>query len=260
MSLWRFLLSKFTGNGNRLFFASQNVIVLGKKASVERVLGLLQQMMVKRDYLGFISPEDEDKSSPQMLGSLDKATEIISMLHPDEVIFCAGDIPSFEIIRQISHLDKNVEFKIASNSSAAIIGSHSKDDAGELFTLDIGFKIQTPYLKRLKIFTDIHVSLVLIPLIPILVFFQKKPLRFIKNIFNVLFQKKSWVSYCTEYGVSDSLPAILPGVLSPLDNLTVRTQSHDKAFIKRMNYVYARDYSPVTDLRIILNSLNRLDS
>lgn len=259
LSFVRWILTRLSGNKENLFFSNKKLVIIGSAEEANRVQSLLQQLIVKRDYLGFISPNEEDKAHVQSLGDFNRMNEILEMFPTDEIIFCAKDLPSFEIVQQISLLNKNIEFKIASDQSAAIIGSNSKDESGDLLTFDIGFKIYQPYLKRLKVFVDLHFSLFFLLICPILVFFQKNKFRFFQNIFEVFLLKKSWVSYCTIEKLSSTLPPILPGVLNPLDNLTTAPSHPDAALIRRLNYIYARDYSPITDFQIVFNSLNKLD-
>jgi len=77
----------------------------------------------------------------------------------------------------------------------------------------------------------------------------KNKTNFVKNIFSVLFARKSWVGYApvsqthveTQNFASLPAPVIRNGVLSPIDALKIKTLND--ATIRRLNFLYAKDYT-----------------
>jgi GT2 family glycosyltransferase len=258
LSLARYLYALWGGHQKRLFFEEKKLIIVGSTAESKRVLALLKGISAKREYIGFVGTLPEDAAHPECLGVRENLREILAFTHAEEVIFCAKDVSSSDIIRQLSSIGEDVDFKIAAEEGSAIIGSSSKDDAGELLTYDIGFKISKPYLKRLKRFTDIIVALSLIPFSPLLLLVQKNRIGLLLNIFRVISGSKSWVSYCELDCSGQMLPPLRKGVLCPLDNLAASKEQIPVAFAQRLNYLYAKEYSPLTDLQIIFNGLANL--
>lgn len=155
------------------------------------------------------------------------------------------------IIGSMSHMGGSVEYKIASENSVAIIGSNSKDTSGDLYTFDIGFNLNKPLYRRLKRLTDILVSLVAIVTYPVLVFFVKRDVPFYSNCFTVLFNKKTWIGY-EERLVNDvhlQLPPLRPSVIS------ISNKVQSASLKEKLHVLYARDYTPLSDLSVLLKSI-----
>lgn len=258
MSLLRLLLAWRRGTVKQLFYSLQNLVIAGSYEESKRIIELLNDISVKRNYLGFVSPNHQDAGNSMCLGTFDKINDIIHIVKADEIIFCAKDISSLEIISQIASINKEINFKIAVAESDAIIGSHSKDTSGELLTYDVGFKINKSYLRRLKRFVDVGVAALALVLFPLLIWFQKNKSGLLKNIVAVLIDRKTWVSYSDKGSTNAKVPSLPKGVLSPLDNLYVNQENLTTGFVNRQNYLYAKDYSVLTDLQTIFNSVNKL--
>lgn len=255
----RYMLAAFKGRTRGLFFEERKTVIVGTAEQAQRVSSLLKEIAAKREYLGFISPNAKDAVHDLCLGHLHHLKEIMPFLQADEIIFCSGDIPAYTIISELSQLGREVDFKIASEESPAIIGSHSRNDTGELLTYDIGFKITKNYLKRLKRVTDILTSMAMIAIIPLTLLLQHNRIGFIKNLIKVLSGRKTWVSYCKkDDAVPEFLPPVIDGVLCPLDNIAGDAKKLSPKISARLNYQYARDYSPLTDLQIMFNGFRNL--
>src|SRR5205085_11368253 len=136
----------------------------------------------------------------------------------DEIIFCARDIASNQIITFMSGItSREVEYKIAPPESMFIIGSNSMDNAGELYVIDIN-SISRWMNKRNKRLVDFILTILFLLIGPLLILFQKNPGGYFSNIFNVISGKYSFVGYKTGENISITLlPKIRPGILNPLD-------------------------------------------
>jgi len=262
MSLLRYLVALVKGKTRHLFYSERKLLIVGSAPEAQRVTDLLKDISVRREYIGFISPVEKDVADSRCLGTLEHIDEILEIADTDEIIFCARDVSSFEIISQITSIRKDIDFKIATEESTAIIGSNSKDTAGELLTYDIGFRINKAYLIRLKRFMDIVMSVIFLLLSPLLFLIQKNKVNFFPNIFRVLVGEKTWVSYCKKFDQEEQLklPLLKEGVLCPLDNLSVNKDEVGHTLVNRLNYLYAKDYSLFTDLQTIFNALGKLGS
>jgi lipopolysaccharide/colanic/teichoic acid biosynthesis glycosyltransferase len=151
------------------------------------------------------------------------------------------------------HLE--VDYKIAPEDSLSIIGSNSIHTRGDLYTVNINAvdKIANRRNKRLL---DILLSVSLIPLSPVAIFLQKKPVGFFKNLLQVLFGMKSWVGYCPIDSKEVHLPKIRKGVLNPVNAMKTKVVDDETAI--DLNILYARDYSIWKDLNIILYAFRDL--
>jgi lipopolysaccharide/colanic/teichoic acid biosynthesis glycosyltransferase len=86
---------------------------------------------------------------------------------------------------------------------------------------------------------------------------SQKPGCYIRNIFYVLFGRKTLVGYrITENSTDHKLPKIKPGILNPTDILTHKNIPSET--IDRLNLLYARDYKIINDLNIIFKGFRNL--
>jgi GT2 family glycosyltransferase/lipopolysaccharide/colanic/teichoic acid biosynthesis glycosyltransferase len=241
---------------------SKRFLIAGNYEESKRVADLLEKTNITPAFVMFLSVDDDCDKYPQYFtGNLSQLEESIMIYKLDEIIFCAKDLSAHKIIELMSRLvQTNVDFKIAPPESLFLVGSNSIDSAGDLYVIDIN-SIAKPENKRNKRLFDIVLSLLMLPLIPILTFVVHQKKAFIKNIFYVLFGLKSWVGYHqlqnNEAPVLRPLPVIKKGVLSPIDALMLKP-AHDN--IQKLNLLYSKDYTVWQDLKIVMNALKKLGS
>jgi hypothetical protein len=227
------------------------ILIIGKEEECKRVHSLLDKTNVKIEAVHYLTPEQTTTTNGTILNAW---SEKMMIYHINEVIFCAKDLSSQLIMDAMSSIPHpELEFKIAPPESWAVIGSNSIHTSGELYVIDVEAINTTPNIRSKRIL-DFSCSLLLFILSPLFIWFQKKPLGYFANIFNVLFGKKSWVGYAypTDGKLSQRLPAIKKGILSPL-TLNDLSLSATIDTIHNVNTLYARDYRVLTDLRIIWN-------
>jgi len=240
----------------------KKLLILGEEDEASRVLSLLKMSETTHNFIGYLRPrENNNVSKPEfekfLLGTTEKFREVIEVYGIDEIIFCARDIASNQIITFMSEItSREVEYKIAPPESMFIIGSNSMDNAGELYIIDIN-SISRWMNKRNKRLVDIILAIFFLLLCPILIFFQKNPAGYLRNIINVLSGKYSFVGYKTGENIFITmLPKIRPGILNPLD--AQFTQQLDGQTINRLNSLYAKDYQIYSDLNIIWKGIRNL--
>ena len=229
-----------------------NLIIVGHKEESDRVRYLLHQVQVRKNIIGVVAPfETEDLGT--YLSTLSRLDEVVYLYKADEIIFCSRDISSQEIMRWMTRLGPQLEYKIVPDESMSIIGSSSKNAQGEVYTFDIQFNIATPMARRNKRLLDIALSLAFLLASPVLIWFLEKKKGLWGNCLRVLSGKWSWVGYApAEEGMS-TLPALKKGVLSPISGL--RYPIHDGPTIQRLNFFYAKDYRPFDDLDVVWRGL-----
>jgi O-antigen biosynthesis protein len=234
---------------------SKKIAIAGHPAEASRVRDILQQTRIKSEFAGFISIDETDRGE-QYIGSLNQLNEIVRINRIDEIIFCAENISSAEIIRAMLELTSlDIDFKIAPPESISIIGSNSIHTAGDLYVVHIN-AISKPANRRKKQLFDFLTALVILTFSPVLVWLFSKKGMFLKNSGQVLIGKKSWVSYVEPAENRNELPAIKPGILSPADMFDNATS--DTAKNNRLNVLYARNYSVLTDAEILLKGWKNL--
>jgi GT2 family glycosyltransferase len=241
------------GENSRFWHNEEKYIVVGNESAVLKINDFFDKIGIKRNFIGFVF--SENCKSDKYLGKNSQMAEIVRIHQPDEVIFASGEIEYQEIIQMMSQLNGKVKFKIAPEGMDSIIGSHSKNTAGDFYTLEIGFNLAQPNHRRKKRILDIGCFLVFFVLSPFLFLFQKNKSFFYKNIFQVLFGNKTWVGY--QSPVSGNLPKIKPGVIAVQYNLNeVNTQ--ESYWVENLNLTYAKEYSILNDVIFLFSNLNRL--
>jgi len=229
------------------------IAVIGDEEEFVRVSDLLKQTSARPQFIGFVSNDANGSKNQNYIGNFSQIDEVIEVHKINEVIFCAKNISSQNIInKMLSLVAKEIEFKIAPPESLSIIGSNSIDTAGELYVIDLN-NIAKPENKRKKRLLDISISGALLLLFPFAMIFQKKPFHFIANTVKVLFGANTWVGYGN--AIRKDLPAIKPSVLTPADEFETPTTG-EKFNLLLLNY--SKEYKPDNDLRIIFKAFRKL--
>ncbi|WMJ73130.1 glycosyltransferase [Cytophagaceae bacterium ABcell3] len=239
----------------RIGETGKNILLIGSETESIRIIERIKETRPAWNITGFISPGPEDVKNDLCLGTVQQIEEIIDIHKINEILFCSKDLPAHQIIELMSGIDvRNLQFKIIPGESNYIIGSSSRDTQGDFFTLNLELNISSKVNLRKKRFLDLGISCVLLVFSPIIMWFFNKPLKFIGNIFSVFSGKYSWVGY---EGTGDrTLPTIKKGIISPASVLP--PHKRDLNTIGNVNFDYARNYNPLTDLLLIIKSFWKL--
>jgi GT2 family glycosyltransferase len=231
----------------------KRIAIVGNPQEVSRVLSILEQAGVNLVFVGQISPTDQTTHKEQ-IASLDQLTEFVRINSIDEIIFCSGDISSQEIIKtMLSLVPLGIDYKIAPPDSLSVIGSNSIDTSGDLYTVEIS-AITKPSNKRSKRFFDIGVALFVILISPLLFPLIKRFGFVFTKAFGVLVGRYTWVGYINSLeGNLEGLPKIRKGVYPPLQGK--RRDNLDVNLMERINILYAKNYSVLTDLTVVWSNL-----
>jgi len=234
------------------------IIIAGSEEESKRALGLMTEAGINHRFLGFVTNQNHASKKENILGTVDELDDIKSLYQPDEIIFCSKDIPHQQIISWITKLGTDLNYKIIPENSMSIIGSNSKNTAGDLYAIDINLNIASAMSQRNKRGFDVLIALALLMLFPFFMFIVKHPLGLLQNIFRVLFGLKSWVGYekSTAFSGNVVLPKIKPGVLTPTDAHPDKT--FNESTISRLNLLYAKDYEVMNDWEIIWKGIKKL--
>lgn len=243
---------------------TKRLLIAGSEQESRRILSLLNIAGARINFIGYVDSEKAsslngkpmEEFQQYHLGNTERIADIAEVYRADEIIFCADDISSQRIISSMSQITgREIEFKIAPPESMFIIGSHSVENPGELYVVDVN-AISKPVNKRNKRLADMVVSAFLLGASPVLIFFQKNPSGFYGNIFRVLGGKMSWVGFRHNVKEKNSLPAIRKGVLTSSD--AVKTKNIEFKNSEKLDMLYAKDYQVYNDLRIILSGWREL--
>jgi len=233
---------------------TRNLIIIGKKTEAARALELLKKADINQNFIGIVAPEPANDKG--YLSHLSNLKEVVQIYQVNEIIFCSKDVSAQAIMHWMTQLGNKMEYKIVPKETMSIIGSNSKNTPGELYTVDIRYKIADTVQQRSKRLVDIITALVLWVAYPIVFLFVHHKFAFLKNVFKVLMGQKTWVGYYKTDEQTNDLPKIRNGILSPLAGFD--SEKLDSATIQRLNFFYARDYDWTRDLELIWKGVREL--
>lgn len=235
---------------------AKRIAIVGHSTEATRVKKLLEDSQIQSEVTGFIALDSTDRGQ-NYIGQIEQLFDIIKINRINEIIFCAGNISSAQIIRAMLDLTQlDVEYKIAPPESISIIGSNSIHTAGDLYVVNINAISKVANQRKKRLF-DFAVAISCLILSPVLVwFFNRKPL-FFNNIFSVLAGKKSWIGYAPNQKSTNNLPVLKPGILHPGDLFPELSLDEEK--MMRLNMLYAKDYSISTDTEILFKGWRNLE-
>ncbi len=245
----RIYLSIALKNKFRLAFrVKKRFAIVGSVEERHRVADILKQTQEKIDGIEYISTLEDDELNTA--GSISQLDQIIYLHKIDEIIFCAKDITAKNIIKWMSKpTTRIVDYKIAQPDGYYLIGSNSIDSAADLYKMNINTITSNKNLRNKRLF-DILAGIILLILSPFLIWFVNNKIKFVKNIFNVLFNRKTIVGYHIDNDdKSYGLPRIKPGVLKVTDSFP-KDLDFDR---DKINLIYARDYNVFKDFKILLD-------
>ncbi len=255
--LYRLIFHWLKFNGFRLDIKkTKKIAIAGHSSEALRVKKLLEHTPVRSEIVGFVAIDKND-SGENYIGHLAQLKEIIRINRIDEVIFCAENISSGEIIKSMLDLTQfNIDYKIAPPESISIIGSNSIHTAGDLYVLNLNAISKASNRRKKRIF-DFTFSLAYLILSPFLIWFFKQKVSLVTNIFQILTGKKTWVGYISNQENDEILPKIKSSVLNPADMFSEIELDPEKK--TQLNVLYAKDYSVLNDVEIIFKGWKNLD-
>lgn len=238
----------------------RKVAIVGYEQESKRVNELLNQQQINYNLIGNINPSNDIPSSNNVLGTLDQLKDITEIYHINEVIYCAKDTSTQQIISSMAQTGSGVAYKIIPEESLNLLGSNSKNQAGDLITFDINLQIDTIPARRNKRLIDLLLGGLLLVSLPVNILFIKNRAKYLSNLVNVVIGKFTWVGYSsTDPSNLDAdfpLPHLKPGVLSPVDDISEYPK--DANTISRLDLLYAKDYSMWQDVNIIFRNISKL--
>ncbi|WP_297095211.1 glycosyltransferase [uncultured Draconibacterium sp.] len=247
-----FKISDFRLNSQR----TRKIAIVGHSKEARRVQQILEETRIRSQMAGFIALDSSDKGQNYM-GELSQLEEIIRINRIDEIVFCAENISSADIIKAMLDLSRlDIDYKIAPPESASIIGSNSIHTAGDLYVVNLN-AISKSGNKRKKRFLDLVSATLILILSPVLIWFTGNKGNFIKNIFKVIVGKKSWIGYIPNAAEESKLPTLKEGILHPGDRFPGLELDKEKSV--QLNRLYAKDYNLLSDVELLLKGWKHLD-
>jgi len=253
--LLRLLRSLLISNGfiqNVHESADPQVLIVGSVEEYEQALSLLSTTDRAEKILGRVAVIKGDASGT---GSWHTIGKLFPSVPAKEIIFCIGELSLKEIISVLPQVPNHVRIKYHVSASRSIVGSDSKNVAGESLGKHNAYKISSPNNRRLKRLIDVFTSLLFLITFPLHFILHKKPLKFFQNCFKVLSGKNTWVGYT----VSDHhLPALRPSVIGSNGLPHSVSQPLPAESLHKIDVWYITNYEPYKDLKMIFQHYEEL--
>lgn len=222
-----------------------NTLIVGSITEYENCISLIKDAATEQNVIGRASVDPDDNTG---IAKWPAIKEINLSFSLNEIIFCQGVLSFKDIVDFLPRIEKKTRVMIHASGSGSIVGSRSGSSAGEFVSTERGFLLSNPYRRRLKRLQDVFIALLALLTFPLQFFAVKKPLRFFANCFNVILGKRTWVGYCKP---TPDLPRLRTGILAGNGIPVSLTQSLPQESVNMIDYWYARDYEPATDLKLI---------
>jgi GT2 family glycosyltransferase len=231
-----------------------SILIVSSPENYPLTLQLVKDAGLHQRILGRVAVSEKDESAISHYSNLN---QLSSSLPFREIIFCEGELSFAKIIQIMQGIPPGIHIKVHAAGSSSIVGSDSKDSSGEAVSTENGFKLSNPYFKRLKRLIDISFSLFSLLTFPVHFFTVKKPFSFFANCLAVLFANKTWVGYAT---AEKKLPVLRKGIIACNGTTYGEHKQLPSESLQMIDYWYARDYEPVSDLKLIGRMYRNLGS
>ncbi|MCC6936719.1 MAG: glycosyltransferase [Flavobacteriales bacterium] len=227
----------------------KRVLSIGSSEENKHALALLWQT-----HFGLGRQKQMSTTDAGSAGAVELIRKKIRKHDIDEVVFCAKDLAWGRIIELIEQLrNTEVMFKIAQPGREFIIGPNSIESIQDLDIMEL-HSVNSAAGRRTKRLMDVTTASVLLLAIPITVWFVNGRSGFIRNAWDVLRGRKSWVGYHQGPERALKLPGIKPGIIDPLLSM----ENVRDAWAVRANAAYAKDYSAWNDVVLLVKGFRSL--
>ncbi|MEO8591423.1 MAG: hypothetical protein ABI432_18730, partial [Flavobacteriales bacterium] len=227
----------------------QRILAIGGAEEAKHALALLWQT-----HFGLGRQEHMDAGEANAADAVQQVRRKIRRHGIDEVVFCAKDLEWGRIIELMEELRRSgAMFKIAQPAREFIIGPSSIESISDLHIME-QHAVHSSAGRRTKRIIDVFVALLLLLTAPLSIWFIDAKAGSIRNWWQVLLGRKSWVGYHRGNEGALKLPAIKRGILDPL----LENGPVSDLVVSRVNITYAKDYRAWDDLRLVIRGFRSL--
>ncbi|MEM9547120.1 MAG: glycosyltransferase [Bacteroidota bacterium] len=242
-------ITAFVFRQNKTSEKTKNMLIVATKEVAEEIKESLVKAEVKSNVLGIVNPEENANKDLDYLNDISQLAPLSKVLKADEIIFSSENMKMKDIMKQMMVLDTKLSFKIAGDDSLSIIGSSSKNTAGELYNVNIKYNLDDGYYKHVKRIFDFSMSMLILIFSPVLLVINGFDIAgLFRNILQTLVGVKTWIGYAGGIEDFQNLPELKDSV--------IQLPSHEETHLE--NLYYARDYTLWTDLDLLAKNLNKL--
>ncbi len=254
---WRALLHSLN---KRLFNIDNNsaarTLIVGNEQSFEDANRFLKQHGISPSFSAGIYNQQQKHYPIGFLGNYKQLREAVKDFSINDVIFDTRAIKNSRMIELMGDLrNSNVQFKMMIGTPFFLLGSQEAIGAEDTLSMGELRDLNPQSIKRFKRTSDILISLIMIPLLPILLLLVDEKMGLIVNLKNVLTGSFSWVGYDPR-GLHRALPKMKPSITFSLMNVILPNNTFNQ--IVKENVRYLHRYNPINDFTIMLKHIHSL--
>ena len=231
----------------------RRALIVGSQAEVERVTWLLNRAEAPVWIAGRVATEPDAHLDALYAGEVKDLPQLVQLFQAEEVIFCGKDVESHAIIEWMSQLAlKHLQFKIAPAEADFVLGSSNSRAAGELYSVELKLQPWGSFERYKKRAVDVALATVMAALLPITLWIYHDKAGLVANILDVLAGHKTWVSLSRKNAMAYSKPGVLT-------TGSASTTAANELTLRRLDSLYAKDYSVLNDLSLFIRCISQLD-
>jgi FlaA1/EpsC-like NDP-sugar epimerase len=123
---------------------NKDVIIVGTQPEENEIKNLLEEAHIKKNIVGTVSVL-EQKEQHQLSG-FSELPNISKLYRVGEIMYAQNSLSFKQIIDSMTACGNSYNYKIHSIGTDSIIGSNSKNTAGDLYSTDLVYNISTSYI------------------------------------------------------------------------------------------------------------------
>ena len=227
-------------------------LVAGTEPEYERVTGLMRAAGMEDRLLGRVAVGADRQDA---LTTLEGLNEFIRTVPVREVVFCRNGLSFSGIIAHTAGLAGQVRIRITDKGSSSIVGSDSRDDAGDTRAMDRNLRLAHSSNRRGKRAVDVLCAGAILITFPLQFLANRHPLGLLRHALQVLIGQRTWIGYS---GDGQTLPPLRYGVLGTNGQPAGLHEGGVMDGLALLDLHYARDHSIFDDLERIRRGYGKL--
>jgi len=230
----------------------RKAVIVADEPHYRQTAHTLQRVHYAPQVAGRINPYIQQHDA---LGSTAEMKDLLYTANINEVIFCINGLSYADVFAQMQACGARYDYKIHLPGSQSFVGSNSSHTAGDLYTVDRRYNLDSFAQMRNKRMIDLVSSVLFLVLLPVTAFMVKKPMSFIKNCLLVMAGKRTWTGYAP-HPYNAYLPRIRKNILPPYNMIAEYAPGEEVK--NQLNIAYAQHYTAGMEVTLMLNNFKYL--
>lgn len=233
----------------------KKAVIVADELAYHETSATLRRVHYAPEVMGRVSTGDDAAGA---LATMPEMQQFLYTAGINEVIFCVNGLSYERIFEQMQRCGPAYDYKIHLPGSQSFIGSNSSHTSGDLYTIDRRFNLSAFAALRNKRVFDMAAALFFLLTFPLTIWGVKDKGSFLANCFRVLAGRRTWVGYSDAAAGNKYLPVLRRGIVPTY--YILRDYEPGDEVKQHQDIVYAQQYTPGTDLLLMLKNYKYLGS